>query len=180
MILQQKIFIEELDCEKENLLVYQGGSHASRTALQDCVKRLVMNVINGRKCGELLEILALNGSWLKMYGVYCQVKMDGSLEESSGTLPKWGMMLDGELRALPDLEPFIDEKEWLLLPTPVATDYKGGALRKNSKKQMSNLKEHIYIFFKDAMKSIYLHPRFLENMMGFPTGWTELNASETP
>ena len=180
MILQLTIFIEEPDCKKENLPVYQGGSHVSRTALRDCVKRLVTSVTSGRKCGELLEVLALNGSWLKMYGDCCQVKMDGSLEESSGTLPKWGMMLDGELRALPDLEPFIDEKEWRLLPTPVATDYKGGALRKNSKTQMSNLKEHIYIFFKSATKSIYLHPRFLENMMGFPIGWTELNASETP
>jgi len=61
-----------------------------------------------------------------------------------------------------------------LLPTPTSSDYKGGALRKDTKKQMSNLKEHVYIFSEEQTKSIYLNPQFLEEMMGFETGWTEL------
>lgn len=163
----------------ERLTLFQGGSRASRIALQESVLHLVMNVICGRKCGVSLERLAPDGSWEKTCGDYSQVRMDGFFAESSGTLPSWGMMSDGLLQALPQLEPYINENGWRLLPTPVATDYKGGALRKGSKKQMSNLKEYIYIFFKGATKSIYLHPQLLENIMGFPIGWTELNASET-
>lgn len=158
------------------LVSFQGGSLASRTALQESVCRLTMNVICGRRCGVLLEKLNPNGLWEKTCGDYSQVSMECFSVESCGTLPNWGMMLAGELRVLPELAPCIDETGWRLLPTPVATDYKGGALRKNSKKQLSNLKEYIYLFSKEQTKSIYLHPQFLESMMGFPVGWTELNA----
>ena len=106
--------------------------------------------------------------------------MGGFFEEYSEILPKWGLMLDGQLILPPQLEPHIDETEWRLLPTPTRSDYKGGALRKNTRKQLSNLKEHIYIFFAESMKSIYLHPAFVEKMMGYDEGWTDLNASETP
>ncbi len=29
-------------------------------------------------------------------------------------------------------------------------------------------------------RPLYPHPVFVESLMGFPTGWTELNPSETP
>lgn len=155
--------------------LYRGGSLANRTALLVSVKRLVTSVICGPKCGELLAKLTLDGLWLKTYQGCYQAKMDGSFEEYSGILPKWGILSAGELQALPGLEPYIDESEWRLLPTPTASDYKGGCLRKNTKKQMSNLKEHIYTFSDSQTHSIYLNPDFLENLMGFPIGWTELN-----
>lgn len=166
------------DCRQS--VSFRGGSLASRIALQESVCRLLMSVTCGRKCGVLLERLNPDGLWEKTCGDYSQVSMEFFSVESSGTLPNWGMMLDGELRALPQLEPCIDETGWRLLPTPVATDYKGGALRKDSKNQLSNLKEYIYLFFKKQTETIYLHPQFLESMMGFPVGWTELSASETP
>ena len=174
---QMSLFGEQ---ESMNSRLYQGGSLASRTALQESARHLVMSVICGLKCGELLAILDPNGLWLKTYQGYLQARMDGSFEEFSGILPRWGIVSDGELQALPELEPYTNESEWRLLPTPTASDHKGGCLRKNSKKQMSNLKEHIYIFCNQQTKTIYLHPQFLEGLMGFPTGWTELSASETP
>ncbi|MGN0452133.1 MAG: DNA cytosine methyltransferase [Acutalibacteraceae bacterium] len=61
-----------------------------------------------------------------------------------------------------------------LLPTITRSDYKGGCLRKNSKKQMSNLKEFVYTFSDEQTHSIYLNPQFCESLMGFPIGWTEL------
>lgn len=178
MTYQQMTFIDGL--EEKPSPVYRGGSRASLTALRASVKRLLTNVTYGLKCGELLARLTPDGLWQKMYQDCYQVKMDGSLEEYYGILPKWGMMLDGELRALQELEPYIDESEWRLLPTPTRSDYKGGCLRKNPKKQMSNLKEHIYTYADTQTHSIYLNPVFLESLMGFPTGWTELNHSETP
>lgn len=154
-------------------IVYRGGSRASRTALREAVKRLVTNVTYGRSSGELLASLSPSGLWRKMYRGYYQAKMDGSLEEFSETFPRWGMMLDGVLIQQQQLEPYIDENGWQLLPTPTASDYKGGCLRKNSKKQMSNLKEHIYMYSQEQTRSIYLNPQFLEQIMGFPIGWTE-------
>lgn len=81
------------DCKR--LMLFQGGSHASRTALQESVKRLVTSVICGRKCGALLEKLNPDGSWEKTCGDYCQVKMDGFLDEFSGTWPQLGTMRAG-------------------------------------------------------------------------------------
>lgn len=152
-----------------------GGSPANLTALQESVKRLLTSVIFGRSLGESLAKLCPGGSWLRMYQDCFQVKMDGSFEEYSEICPKWGLMLDGVLILPHGLEPYIDESGWRLLPTPTRSDYKGGCLRKNSKKRMSYLKEYIYIYSNVQTHSIYLNPQFLEGVMGFPEGWTELN-----
>jgi hypothetical protein len=48
--------------------------------------------------------------------------MDGSFEEYLGTLPTWGMMLDGVVTGLPMSEQFTPENGSPLLPTPVASD----------------------------------------------------------
>lgn len=212
MIYQEMRF--EIKPELSDRLLYQGGSHANRTALQESVKHLVMNVTCGRKCGALLAKLLPDGLWAKMYGDCFQAKMDGSLEEYSEILPTWGMMLGGVLMEPQMSERYIKEnglellptvlasETWAgkckstqqklgskhsmgltdvikMLPTPTASDYKGGIRRKNSKKMMSNLKEHVYIFCEQQTRTIYLNPQFLESMMGFPTGWTELKPLET-
>lgn len=174
---QQMTLFGEQDVKR--LRLYQGGSHANRIALQESARRLTMTVIYGRKCGELLARLSPDGLWLKTFQGYYQAKMDGSLEEFSGILPRWGLMLDGELRALPQLEPYIDESEWRLLPTPVASDFRGGCRRKNGMIQMSNLKEFLLIFCEKSMKTIYVNVPFLESLMGYPIGWTEVKRSET-
>jgi hypothetical protein len=122
MTYQQMSFIEEQELRGGDSLAFQGASLASRIRLQDCVKHLVMNVICGRSTGESLAKLDQSGLWLRMYGDYCQAKMDGSFEEFSGTLPIWGMMLDGVVTELPMSEQFIPEKGSALLPTLVASD----------------------------------------------------------
>ena len=121
---QQMTLFGEQDTRPSRL--YQGASLANRIALQDCVKHLLMSVTYGQSTGELLMKLSPNGLWLKMYEGYCQVKMDGSFEEYSEILPTWGLMLDGAVFALPTSEQFIPENGLRLLPTPIATDYKGG------------------------------------------------------
>ena len=202
MTLQQMSFLEEP--EEKRSIVFRGGSRANRIAVLESVRRLEMNVTYGPKCGELLAKLSPDGLWLKTYGDYYQAKMDGSFLEFSGTLPTWGTMWRGELRAQPQLEPFIEGNESQsllgtltannrvrserfrigrrpnpaevikLIPTITASDYKGGCLRKNSQKQLSNLKEFVYTFSEEQTRSIYLNPQFCEELMGFPKGWTEL------
>lgn len=239
---QQMSLFKEQESEEGNSPVFQGASHASRIRLQECVKRLVMNVTCGRSIGESLMSLDPNGSWLKMYGDSYQVNLDGSFEEYSGTLPTWGMMLDGVVTELPMSERFIPENGLPLLPTPVASDCgpvaiigendtfrktSSGTLRKVNKngkdgslgltrtlkllptptantckgfcqttakriiagvKQRDsgaqigsclNFEPSFLPVFTEGKKNI-VNPLFVEMMMGFPKGWTEINASEMP
>lgn len=180
------------DCER--LTLFQGGSRASRTALQESVWDLVTSVIYGRKCGVLLEKLNQDGSWEKTCGDYCQVRMDGFPAESCGTLPSWGMMSAGELRALPQLAPCIDETEWRLLPTPTANLWMGydftTAISFGGKKtsvRKSGTRHSQYLNNCEAIAAAYmpgtknlLSPLLLEKMMGFPEQWTETGALEMP
>lgn len=175
---QQMTFFEEPDVHPGGSHVFQGASRASRTVALDSARHLVMTVIYGPKCGESLAKLSPDGLWLKMFGDCYQAKMDGSFLEFSGTLPKWGTMWAGELRAQPQLEPSIDESGWRLLPTPVASDCKGGCVRKDGSLQMSNLKEHLMIFCKRPMRTIYPNPQFVACMMGFEKDWAKLKPTE--
>ena len=56
----------------------------------------------------------------------------------------------------------------------------GGARRKDGSINQSNLKEYFLPFCDEQIRTIYLNPQFLEQLMGFPIGWTALDASETP
>ena len=177
MNLQQMTFLDEQDLNQSP--VFRGGSRASRTALQESVRHLVTNVIYGRKCGELLAKLNHDGSWAKMLGDCYQARMDGSFLEFSGTLMKWGTMLDGELRALPQLEPSIDESGWRLLPTPTAFD--ANAIEKYKRNGSSLMNNHALTLTQACYQysGLKIHPEFIEAMMGYPIGWTDIGCSET-
>ena len=182
MTLQQQTFLPEQDCKKSP--VYQGGSLASRTALQESVKHLVMSVTSGQKCGELLAKLSPDGLWLKTLQGYYQAKMDGSFEEYSEILPKWGLMLDGQLIQPQQLEPYIDESEWRLLPTPTASD--GIAWIKTNKNNVikslhkcltipkpgRGLMQNRTIYYQQAIGlCIAESVKANEMMMGYPKEW---------
>ena len=185
MISQLTIFGEELELTDQRL--YQGGSLASLTALRESVKRLLTNVISGRKCGELLAMLSPDGLWLKTYQGCYQARMDGSLEEYSEILPRWGLMLDGQLIQPHGLEPCIDESGWRLLPTPIASDAEGGVDRRqrtNTGRVMASSGNTAGLKLRsilcDAFQIQRPHPVIYEAIMGYPIGHTELGASETP
>ena len=61
-----------------------------------------------------------------------------------------------------------------MLPTPTARDFKGArtkeALEKSGRSNKNNLPDH----FARTGKTSLLNPRFVTEMMGFPTDWTEL------
>jgi DNA (cytosine-5)-methyltransferase 1 len=56
----------------------------------------------------------------------------------------------------------------------------GGTRRRDGSVNTSNLKEYFLRFCDKQIRVIYLQPQFLEQLMGYPIGWTELDASETP
>ncbi len=60
------------------------------------------------------------------------------------------------------------------LPTPVASDWKGGK-RKRKKGYQANLRDE----FTQTTGWLYLHPEDLEAAMGFPATWSELSGSAT-
>lgn len=183
MDLQQQTFLPEQDCKASP--VYRGGSLASRIAVQASVKRLLMSVISGRSSGELLAKLSPDGLWLKTCQGSFQAKMDGSLETYSGTLPRWGLMLDGELILPQRLEPYIDENEWRLLPTPTASC--GIAWKKVNRtnvtkslhknltipKRGRGLMQNRLIYYLQATgHSAPDAAQVYETTMGYPKGWT--------
>ena len=186
MTLQQQTLLPGQDLKQ--LTVYRGGSHASRTALQESVKRLLMSVTSGRNTGESLAKLSPDGLWLKMCQGFYQARMDGSFEEYSGTLPTWGLMLDGQLFQQQALEPYTDESGWRLLPTPTANLDGGyspgsaGKKEKGIKKRESgavigsglNNETELLPYYRWEGQNL-LNPLFLEAMMGFPQNWTETN-----
>ena len=72
-------------------------------------------------CGESFAKLNPDGSWVKMSQGSAQASLDGSLESSCMTFPKWGILSDGVVGELRMLEPAIEGNGSSLLLTPSAT-----------------------------------------------------------
>jgi len=67
-----------------------------------------------------------------------------------------------------------------MLPTPVATEYKFTVKRQQYTKR-SRTKKQIQLSHEIAHRwktDGLLNPRFVEQMMGFPAGWTKLTQPE--
>jgi hypothetical protein len=93
------------------------------------------------------------------------------LSESSKTLPVWGMMQDGAVLELATSERIIRGRESGLLPTVLATDWKGGctAIRKDKGRQrFDQWRDYVKIMFGMT----YPHPTHSELRMGWPENWT--------
>jgi len=217
-------------------------SPASPTALQENVRRLVTAVILPENSSVLFGKLNPDGSCLKTSQGSAQASLDGSLESSSMTFPKWGIVSDGVAGELLTLEPAIEENESLLLPTilgastnpaahgqsngtfkqeinrrlamlptPNARDYKDTGINTDYRKLAGKSKlagkiamlptvttprphgndKTAGVFIESQNQKdltcalgknhgLKLQPTFAEWMMGFPEGWTALDASEMP
>ena len=105
-----------------------------------------------------------------------QCSLLGGLIEYSETLPRWGMMRDGEFMELTTLEAPIIEKEYGYLPTPTASDYKGGIHLSEKRKKFadSQLKDWLHVRHGGDWASSRPHPSFTEGLMMWPAEWTDL------
>ena len=178
---QLNLFGQEHNFKRSNACL--GDFRANHIALLGNVWHLMMSAIFGANCLESIAKLGQDGLWLKMSAGFCQAKMDGSLEEYSGIWPASGVMFGGTAFRHQRLVRYSAENGSLLLPAPIATDYKG--TYKNTEKLMKHVQSQDHQvriselllasgIAKDQIPSEY------ENLMGFQTGWTELNRSETP
>ncbi len=149
----------------------QGGSHVPTSALpgggleskeinQDCGPRWQGSFARFNPQSE--------SSWKTR-----QHSLFGGLEEFSGTWPQWGMMLNGECWGLTSPVTITEENESGLLPTPIATDWKGGTTSRrkdNGRERFDQWRDYVKLKFGMT----YPHPTHSEVRMGFPEGWSEL------
>lgn len=182
----------------------QEDFHVSHTVVQENVRELLMSVIYGPNSGESLAKLNPDGSWVKMSRGYCQVTLGGSLEEFSETWPRWGIMLRGVVGRLPELELPIVETGCSSWPTPTTADCYVDKLKSSQQKHGSmhsvNLSQDVQMFpsptasmmttgdmeqakYHSSKRPEYkevnggaLNPQWVEWLMGFPPGWTDLDA----
>jgi hypothetical protein len=89
----------------------------------------------------------------------------------SQTLPRWGMMLNGELYRRPELEPLTKEKERSYWLTPTSRDWKGRSTRAGE--VICNQLRRLY------GGSGIPNPTWVEWLMGWPLGWTVCEPVET-
>ena len=96
------------------------------------------------------------------------------------TLPKWGMTVGGECLPLWNVERCTYESDfsWLPIPTPNATDGKGGCNKPrndNGKLRLDQMR-HWWKILTDIHAP---DPNFTEGIMLFPIMWTDLNPLAT-
>ena len=110
-----------------------------------------------------------------------QSSLLAGLDEYSETWPKWGTMRDGECWAQNTPAQFIADTGYGFLPTPVLSDCNGGGWRiKSPRLQMTSLKYFAHAKYANKnWKTSHLIPEFVEIIMRFPLGWTELKPLET-
>ena len=89
----------------------------------------------------------------------------------SESFPKQGTMQNGQLYLQVHWEPVIEEADGGALPTPTARDYKGRTSVKWNEKYGPKVIPDVLTQTGDHMS---VSPYFLEEVMGYPIGWTEL------
>jgi len=96
------------------------------------------------------------------------------------TLPRWGMMRDGELSAQTPPDSLTDANEFgCFVPTPTKSMWRGAA-----KKRYFGSPDYRASFTVEWVRTsldcaAYLHPDSAELLMGWPIKWTELVPLET-
>jgi len=146
----------------------------------------------GAKCSGLFAKLGPDGSWLKTSQGYSQVMVDGSLEGFLETWPPAGTMRSGECYLRPLWERPTEDNEFSLWPTPVAQESPGSAMMKLTDAVDLSLGRKPKYYKGGMPKKMWptptasdgnhqpksggqLNPTWVEWLMGFPLGWTDLS-----
>ncbi len=160
---------------------------------------------SGASLPASLARLDPDGCWRKMCQGYYQVTLDGSLEMFCATWPRAGMMRNGTAYRLAPSVHLTAVIESSLWDTPSVAGAHPGAL--NRKGRQKHLQAQVYNkmwptptgsdSLRHEMDMIrhaslgaavcraqksggQLNPTWVEWLMGFPLGWTDLDASATP
>jgi len=153
---------------------FLAGSHAKTSPL---LEKGQESTESAAECGNIWpESLAkydpTSSSWKTRQ---CSLFEDS--DECLETFPRWGMMRDGELWELATPEHLTSENESGFWPTPQMVDYKGTS--SGSKFQQRNAQFSTWANGAAISGTIYPHPDFYDALLGWPTGWSALNALGT-
>ena len=155
---------------EELLMLYLEVFHAKTSAQQEKAQE---SMVNEAECGA-----KWHASFAKYDPDLClwktaQCSLAGDSEEFLETWPRWGSMRNGECWAQIPLAFPIIAPAFGWLPTPIATDWKGGcsAIRKDTGRPRT---DSIRMYIKTKFNITYPHPNFLEALMEWPQGWTDL------
>jgi len=148
---------------KELLMLYLEGFHVKTSAPLEKEQELKeQKVVCGNTWHGLLE--KSNQLSLLSKTPLCSALEDSVL--SSKILPRWGTMLNGELYQQPALEQTIKGQGCgLWLPTPTCHNAKEGAYPAEFTRKTPTLATHA---------GGKLNPMWVEWLMGWPLGWTDL------
>ena len=119
-----------------------------------------------RSQGSLASFDPVSCSW--------KTSQQSLLEEGrkwSEPLPRWGMTVDGVLYRLKALEQIIKERDGFFWPTPCAQDAKNSTLPPSQTERDTLPGALIRYGYPTGGK---LNPPWVEWLMGYPIGWTEL------
>lgn len=186
----------------EQLTLFAEAFHASPTASQESAGRARTNATCGESTPELLAQLSPDGCWLRMSQGCYQARLDGSLDEFSGTWPRSGMTRNGRAYELPTLAHITRESASFLWPTPRANIAMSATVTLESAwdaKRFPNLEtvagRHTWATpqardYRTGQAARWDNPNrsrnlndqaggklsvmFVEWLMGFPSGWTDL------
>lgn len=98
---------------------------------------------------------------------------------SSVTWPRSGSMRNGECFQLPEREPPTKEKDYSLLPTIGANEFKGASRDRYVGSDAYRGAKMVEGLRTGPDDPIYLNPLFGEWAMGWPSQWTDLKPLET-
>jgi hypothetical protein len=153
------------------------GSHARISAMPDERKELKES---GPGCGQSSRVSFAfydrdTSSWRT-----CQRSLIEGLDEFSETWPRAGTMRNGVAFGLATWDWLTAETDSLLLPTPTARDVHGHTITSSRPDGFTTVLPNEFKKLHQGPGQCYPVPSFVEEVMGFPRGWTELKDSETP
>lgn len=154
------------------LTLFAEGSLASQSAPQESERATRMTGGSGQSSSESFAKLGPDGSWLRTCRGYSQLTMDGSSETYSETWPRAGTMQNGIAYRQQPLVPRISGTGSSLWPTPKARDYRSGLQEAN----WNDLNVQVCREQNISGSGGTLNPTWVELLMGFPAGWTDLEA----
>lgn len=186
----------------EQLTLFQGDSPASHSVRPGSAEARRMTVTSGQRCSELYRNSGPLG-WL------VKTLLESSQWRSTRCFLTWRISDTPSKRLLFRLAPSMprtDGTDAPLLPTPAARDCKGAnsmkhLTREGKRNHTDQLANAVKLFptptarcstgpsqtetrqgGSDLQTEIggQLNPTWVEWLMGFPTGWTDLDALETP
>jgi hypothetical protein len=190
---------------EELLTLYLAGFHAKTSAQQEKAQELTEN--EAELGGKWRASFVKWSQDLCLWRTH-QCSLLGDLEPFSETWPQWGLMHDGECWEQQTLAQTISVTAFGLLPTPNARDWKDGKTSGNRKSpglgvvvywptpRASDFKGAISAeaMSKAAARGVNpnlpeataasvgggrLNPTWVEWLMGWPLGWTDLKPLET-